>query len=165
MRQFLLALGLSVFAVGCQGSGFKSADDLESQQRGPKACAASCEQMGLEMAAFVLFEKDHSGCVCAPKDGSEEPEHPFADSLPPAEETAAPAPAAKPAAEEPAAEEPAAEEPAGDDAAAPAEDAASEPEARQRAIYLGAAQLAALEGRREADSDRRKKSAYYGWQP
>jgi len=63
----LLALTtmLSLLAGGCQ-QGFKTADDLESDERGPKACSQSCSDLGMHMSAFVLFEHEHSGCVCSP---------------------------------------------------------------------------------------------------
>ena len=56
----------ALLSNGCQ-QGFKSANDLENDERGPKECSASCEQFGMRMSAFVLFEHQHSGCVCSPK--------------------------------------------------------------------------------------------------
>jgi hypothetical protein len=50
---------------GCY-RGYKSAKELDSDERGPKACMASCKQLGLEMSAFVLVERQTSGCVCSP---------------------------------------------------------------------------------------------------
>jgi hypothetical protein len=50
---------------GCY-RGYKSAKDLDSDERGPKACASACKHLGLEMSAFVLVEHQTSGCVCSP---------------------------------------------------------------------------------------------------
>lgn len=58
------ALGLSVLS-GCY-RGYKSPRDLDADQRGPKDCAASCKELGLQMSAFVLVEHQTSGCVCSP---------------------------------------------------------------------------------------------------
>ena len=60
--------GLAILVLLCSGCarGFKSADDLERDKRGPRECAASCAEFGMHMSAFVLFELYHSGCVCSP---------------------------------------------------------------------------------------------------
>lgn len=50
---------------GCY-RGYKSPKELDSDDRGPKACARSCKELGLEMSAFVLVEHQTSGCVCSP---------------------------------------------------------------------------------------------------
>jgi hypothetical protein len=50
---------------GCY-RGYKSPKELDSDERGPKACARSCKELGLEMSAFVLVEHQTSGCVCSP---------------------------------------------------------------------------------------------------
>src|SRR5262245_42751711 len=58
------ALGLSVL-TGCY-RGYKSAKELDSDERGPKACEQACKDLGLQMSAFVLVERQTSGCVCSP---------------------------------------------------------------------------------------------------
>jgi hypothetical protein len=50
---------------GCY-RGYKSAKELDTDERGPKACVKSCKELGLEMSAFVLVERQTSGCVCSP---------------------------------------------------------------------------------------------------
>src|SRR5512142_898112 len=61
-----------VLLGGCAASacyrGYKSAKELDSEDRGPKACAASCKDLGMQMSAFVLVERQTSGCVCSPLD-------------------------------------------------------------------------------------------------
>lgn len=64
--RYLMAL-LSISALGCN-QGFKTAQDLEADERGPKACADACTDLGMHMSAFVLFEKSSSGCVCSPNE-------------------------------------------------------------------------------------------------
>ena len=64
-KLLLLVSGLAFFTGGCS-QGFKTANDLEQDERGPKACEKSCAEFGMHMSAFVLFERDHSGCVCSP---------------------------------------------------------------------------------------------------
>ncbi len=63
---FVVLVFAAVSAVGCQ-QGFKNANDLESDERGPKACSSACEDLGMRMSAFVLVEHATSGCVCSPK--------------------------------------------------------------------------------------------------
>ena len=61
-----------VLLGGCAASacyrGYKSAKELDSDDRGPKACVASCKDLGMQMSAFVLVERQTSGCVCSPLD-------------------------------------------------------------------------------------------------
>ena len=57
---------------GCY-RGYKSPKELDSDDRGPKACMSVCKQLGLEMSAFVLVERQTSGCVCSPKEKSAAP--------------------------------------------------------------------------------------------
>src|SRR5262245_42896444 len=63
-RLLILLAGASALA-GCM-RGYKSADDLNSDKRGPDACVKSCQELGLQMSAFVLVEAGMSGCVCSP---------------------------------------------------------------------------------------------------
>src|SRR6478752_5058989 len=51
--------------VGCQ-PGYMKASELESRGQGPSACAKSCEDIGMRMAAIVLVSNDLPGCVCQP---------------------------------------------------------------------------------------------------
>lgn len=62
----ILAFGCVVIS-GCY-RGYKSAKELDADERGPKACAVSCRELGLQMSAFVLVERQTSGCVCSPAD-------------------------------------------------------------------------------------------------
>jgi len=68
IRTFLNVAMMGLLACGC-GRGFKSADDLAQDKRGPRECEASCSELGMHMSAFVLFELEHSGCVCSPGAG------------------------------------------------------------------------------------------------
>lgn len=63
-RNVLLMLVLCALPA-CQ-QGYKSADDLRADERGPEHCAQSCHELGMRMSAFVLVEHGTSGCVCAP---------------------------------------------------------------------------------------------------
>lgn len=66
-RRPILALALmSGLACSACYRGYKSAGDLESDDRGPKDCANACQALGLTMSAFVLVEHTQSACVCAP---------------------------------------------------------------------------------------------------
>ncbi len=56
---------MSLGVCGCF-RGYKSASELESDDRGPSACADSCQELGMKMTAFVLVERETSGCVCSP---------------------------------------------------------------------------------------------------
>lgn len=60
----LLTFGLGTSA--CY-QGYMRPEELDSAERGPKACAVTCSELGMEMSAFVLVERQTSGCVCAPK--------------------------------------------------------------------------------------------------
>jgi hypothetical protein len=66
--------------AGCY-RGYKSAKELETDERGPKACAASCKELGLEMSAFVLVERQTSGCVCSPPEKKEKIAAPVAAAV------------------------------------------------------------------------------------
>ena len=61
---FTLVLAGSAL-VGCN-RGYMTASDLESAERGPKACSAACEELGMRMSAFVLVDRAAAGCVCSP---------------------------------------------------------------------------------------------------
>jgi len=65
----VLALSAALCATvsGCY-RGYKSPKELDSDERGPKACATACKELGLQMSAFVLVERQTSGCVCSPAD-------------------------------------------------------------------------------------------------
>lgn len=56
---------VAVLLGGCY-RGYKSPKDLEADGRGPTACSKSCQELGLQMSAFVLVEHGMSGCVCSP---------------------------------------------------------------------------------------------------
>jgi hypothetical protein len=59
-------LGLMACAgLGCR-PGYLKASDLESSGQGPSACAKSCEDIGMRMAALVLVSNSVPGCVCQP---------------------------------------------------------------------------------------------------
>lgn len=60
-----LAILVLLIAGGCQ-HGFASTESLEQAGLGPTACAQSCRDMGMEMAAIVLVQHSYSGCVCQP---------------------------------------------------------------------------------------------------
>jgi hypothetical protein len=66
-RSVAVVVGLGLCLSSCY-RGYKSAKDLDTDQRGPRACAAACRDLGLQMSAFVLVEHQTSGCVCAPPD-------------------------------------------------------------------------------------------------
>src|SRR5262245_7250479 len=63
MQTRALFVALVLPLVACQ-QGYKSADDLRADQRGPDACDQSCRELGMRMTAFVLVEHGTSGCVC-----------------------------------------------------------------------------------------------------
>jgi hypothetical protein len=85
----------ALWLSGC-ATGYQSADALESAERGPAACARSCQNLGMRMSAFVLVEHDVSGCVCSPA----------APAAPPAPPAPAPPPSPTPPAAAPAPSEP-----------------------------------------------------------
>lgn len=58
-----------VTLMGCY-KGYKDASDLETDERGPGACAQACSDLGMRMSAFVLVENNTSGCVCSPAAGA-----------------------------------------------------------------------------------------------
>lgn len=62
---FVLAV-LSACVTSACYRGYKSAKELDSDERGPTACAKSCKDLGMQMSAFVLVEHGMSGCVCSP---------------------------------------------------------------------------------------------------
>lgn len=70
-RILALFAGLGVCAVGalsgCGPTGYIKADDLIRRGQGPQHCAASCEELGMEMGAMVLVSNSLPGCVCQPK--------------------------------------------------------------------------------------------------
>lgn len=66
-RRFSSVLAVvAALAVSACYRGYKSAKDLDSDERGPNACAKSCKDLGMQMSAFVLVEHGTSGCVCSP---------------------------------------------------------------------------------------------------
>lgn len=52
--------------TGCS-RGYLSPEDMESGQIGPRYCAQTCDELGLEMGAFVLVQHSYAGCVCEPR--------------------------------------------------------------------------------------------------
>ena len=64
--KYSLACLVLLVTSGCY-RGYKTAEELEGDDRGPTACASSCRELGMEMTAFVLVENSTSGCVCSPK--------------------------------------------------------------------------------------------------
>jgi hypothetical protein len=99
---------IPLFVGGCY-RGYKSAEDLESEDRGPTACQKSCAQLGMHMSAFVLVEHTTSGCVCAPNQPPPGYPPPMPRRMPagPAPQGAPPSPPAAPAGTPPAATPPA----------------------------------------------------------
>ena len=69
----LAIAALGAFALSGCYRGYKSAKELDSDERGPKACVQSCKELGLEMSAFVLVERQASGCVCSPVQKEQKP--------------------------------------------------------------------------------------------
>jgi hypothetical protein len=65
-RPLWISVVLAALATGGCQRGYKTADDLEADDRGPRACWDSCKKLGLQMSAFVLVEHSASACVCAP---------------------------------------------------------------------------------------------------
>lgn len=59
---------MALLQNGCY-QGYKPADELEDDERGPRACYQSCLDLGMHMSAFVLVDHDTSGCVCSPNPG------------------------------------------------------------------------------------------------
>lgn len=92
----LFLLGVSSF--GCR-PGYLKASDLESSGQGPAACAKSCEEIGMRMAALVLVGNSLPGCVCQPvaaQAPAQKAETPPAAGAPAAPAQPEPAPAAAP---------------------------------------------------------------------
>jgi hypothetical protein len=56
---------LLALTAGCT-PGYIKASQLEERGQGPAACAKSCEELGMRMAALVLVGNDLPGCVCQP---------------------------------------------------------------------------------------------------
>lgn len=52
-------------SAGCT-PGYMKASKLESRGQGPAACAKSCEDLHMRMAALVLVGNELPGCVCQP---------------------------------------------------------------------------------------------------
>ena len=74
MRHRIIAgAALALLLNGCF-SGYKPADELEDDERGPRACAQSCQELGMYMSAFVLVDRETSGCVCSPNPGQPAPQ-------------------------------------------------------------------------------------------
>ena len=102
--RFVLLSALAFSACfGCR-PGYIKASDLESKGQGPAACAKTCEDLGMRMAALVLVGDTLPGCVCqpltvqAPAPKAEPPVTPSAQVPPSAPVTpGTPAPAGAPA--------------------------------------------------------------------
>lgn len=58
----LLAL---VLGSACN-RGYVSPEAMESGEIGPRYCAHTRSELGLEMGAFVLVQHSYAGCVCTP---------------------------------------------------------------------------------------------------
>jgi len=67
-HRIIIGTALSLLLSGCY-QGYKPADELEDDERGPSACAQSCHGLGMHMSAFVLVDRGTSGCVCSPNQG------------------------------------------------------------------------------------------------
>ena len=67
-HRIILGMALPLVLSGCY-QGYKPADELEEDERGPSACAQSCHELGMHMSAFVLVDRATSGCVCSPNQG------------------------------------------------------------------------------------------------
>lgn len=92
----MLALGA---CLGCR-PGYIRASDLESKGQGPAACAKTCEDLGMRMAALVLVGDTLPGCVCQPVTAqtlSPKGESPSPPSAAPAPAATAPSGAPAPA--------------------------------------------------------------------
>jgi hypothetical protein len=79
--------------LGCR-PGYLKASDLESSGQGPAACAKSCEELGMRMAALVLVSNSVPGCVCQPVVGPAPAPKADVPAAPDAPKVDAPAPAA-----------------------------------------------------------------------
>jgi hypothetical protein len=92
VRRFCVIWALALPAiVGCR-PGYMKASDLESKGQGPSACAKSCEDLGMRMAALVLVGDTLPGCVCQPV--TVQSPAPKVDApAPPSPASSAPAPA------------------------------------------------------------------------
>jgi hypothetical protein len=68
MRTVILAFSVACLAVASMGcsQGYRSASDLQDDERGPQHCAQRCQELGMQMGAFVLVEHAIAGCVCEP---------------------------------------------------------------------------------------------------
>jgi len=73
-RPVLFVAAFALLTSAC-ARGYKSAEDLESDRRGPGACDQSCRELGMQMTGFVLVEHGTSGCVCSPVGPSPVPGH------------------------------------------------------------------------------------------
>jgi hypothetical protein len=108
LRLVVLGISTLLLSTACY-RGYKSAEDLEKDERGPGNCAQSCQELGLRMSAFILVEHEASGCVCEPvpppPQGFPPVPHPPAAAPGPAAppETDSTAPSQQPAAPEPGA--------------------------------------------------------------
>lgn len=70
--RIIIGAALSLLVNGCF-QGYKRADELEDEERGPSACAQSCQELGMHMSAFVLVDRQTSGCVCSPNPVAQAP--------------------------------------------------------------------------------------------
>jgi hypothetical protein len=72
-HRIIIGAALALLLNGCAHDGYARADELQDNERGPRECAASCEQLGMYMSAFVLVDRGTSGCVCSPNPGTQAP--------------------------------------------------------------------------------------------
>jgi len=71
-HRIIIGLALALLVNGCAHDGYARADELQDNERGPRECAASCEQLGMHMSAFVLVDRGTSGCVCSPNQAAQQ---------------------------------------------------------------------------------------------
>lgn len=70
--------------TGC-APGYMKASELEARGQGPGACAKTCEDINMRMAALVLVSDQLPGCVCQPLNVQGAPALPLAPTPAPAE--------------------------------------------------------------------------------
>jgi hypothetical protein len=66
--RFAALAALLLSAAAC-APGYISAKQLDLREQGPTSCKKSCNELEMEMGAFVLVGNQIPGCVCVPKSG------------------------------------------------------------------------------------------------
>lgn len=69
-HRIIIGATLSLLLSAC-AHGYARTDELQSAERGPTACSASCEELGMHMSAFVLVDRSTAGCVCSPNQAAQ----------------------------------------------------------------------------------------------